>query len=279
MHRPLPGARLERLIAERGMTASYRYFTAGHRLPRIFSVPLFGDRERYGRTIRLDDADWQAWEAIMPEFYSSTQKQSIGAMVCNAGYRIMSTVPLHDKSVLEIGPGDLDHIECWKGKPAHYTLLDVRDEMLDRATARLRGHSIPFTRTCIDRQAANQFPFGDERFDVIVSFYSLEHVHPLESYVESLAGALRPGGVLVGAIPCEGGLAWGLGRYMTTRRWLRKHSTIDLTKVICWEHPNLADRIMPALDAALVRRQVGYWPLGIPLIDANLLVKFIYERH
>jgi len=106
----------------------------------------------------------------------------------------------------------------------------------------------------------------------------MEHLHPLESYINEMKRVMKPGGVLAGAIPCEGGLAWGIGRYLTSRRYLKANSQIDPDKIICWEHRNFADSIMNQLTRSFKRVCVNYWPLSVPLIDTNLIISFIYMK-
>jgi SAM-dependent methyltransferase len=120
---------------------------------------------------------------------------------------------------------------------------------------------------------------ADGSIDVVVSFYSLEHLYPLEPHVREIRRVLKPGGVLVGAVPAEGGLAWGAGRFLTSRRWLKRHSTIDPDKLICWEHPNFADQVVAELDRQLERRLVQTWPWPWPpLLDLNLIVRLVYAK-
>ena len=58
---------------------------------------------------------------------------------------------------------------------------------------------------------------------------------------------LKKNGIIVGAIPNEGGMAWGFGRYLTTRRYTKKFN-INYDKIICWEHPNFADFIFESFQ-------------------------------
>jgi hypothetical protein len=113
----------------------------------------------------------------------------------------------------------------------------------------------------------------------VVSFYSLEHLNPLPACVDDIVRVPRPGGVPVGAVPAEGGLAWGAGRALTSRRWFKPHTTIDPDKILCWGHPNFADEVLRELDRHLERRHVRYWPLPwLPSLDANLVVRFTYAK-
>jgi SAM-dependent methyltransferase len=255
------------------------HFAIGHRLPRVLSVPLFGNRERFGLSIQPDDPCWKEWERTNLQFYYSTQKRSIGASVNNAGYTVMSDLNIDSKCVLEIGPGEINHITNWRGVPASYVVADVQQEMLSISSKTLEEHGIKHSCTLLEKTKAGHLPFDNQEFDVIVSFYSLEHLHPLDVYLEEMLRVLKEGGSFVGAIPCEGGLAWGIGRFFTSRRWLKRHTSINPNKIVCWEHPNFADRILIALDTSMNCRSLKYWPLDIiPSIDLNLVVLFVYEK-
>ena len=107
------------------------YWALGHRLPHFISAPLFGDRERFGNEAKLDDPDWQAWQAHYRDFYSTIQKQGIGKKVNDAGYRVLRRLDLEAKRVMEIGPGILPHLDYWRGTPAQYTLVDEKEWLLE----------------------------------------------------------------------------------------------------------------------------------------------------
>ncbi|HBB35142.1 MAG TPA: hypothetical protein DDZ80_22935 [Cyanobacteria bacterium UBA8803] len=255
-----------------------RYFTLGYRLPHFLSAPLFGDRQRFGLHVQPNDPCWQEWEKIMPLAYDETQKKSVGAIVNNAGYQVMSQMDITGKTVLEIGPGDINHIACWQGLPERYFMADIRSDMLERSARKLEKKGIPYSIALLDSRKIGSLPFKDHQFDVIVSFYSLEHLYPLSSYLREFLRVLKPNGYLIGAIPCEGGLAWGGGRFLTSRRWFKRHTQINPDKIICWEHPNFADTVLQTLDSYMTQKYLSYWPLGIPAIDFNLIVKFVYAK-
>ena len=149
--------------------------------------------------------------------------------------------------------------------------------MLERARKTLNKNDIRFDEIKIDRNQ-NKLPFDDNSFDLIMSFYSLEHIYPLDKYLEELNRVLRKNGRLIGAIPAEGGLAWGMGRYLTSRRWFLKNTTINPDKIICWQHPNFADHILSSLDEKFEKIKLAYWPMRVPIVDINLVVKFIYKK-
>ena len=253
------------------------YFTLGHRLPQWLAKPLFGDRARWGRTVDHSDPMWVEWETAYLDFYTATQKGSIGDRVNHGGYTIMSEVDLSSRRVLEIGPGHIRHSRYWKGRPLDYTICDVQQSMLDTSAAMLERQEVPCTPVLLDRHDST-LPFEDDCFDVVVSFYALEHIHPLSPFLDEIQRVLKPSGELVGAIPTEGGLAWGLGRVLTSRRWLKRNTNIDPDKIICWEHPNFADYILSQCDLRFQRVRTRYWPLRLPSLDVNLIVQFRYVK-
>lgn len=255
-----------------------RYMALGNKLPGILAVPLFGDRKKFGVVVQENDPCWQEWERRMHEIYSLTQKESVGAVVNNAGYTVMKDVDLSGKRVLEIGPGTLEHIQHWVGKPEEYVIADVRGDLLETAEIRLQQNDIQYSKVLLDRDKALHDYFPDSSFDAVISFYSLEHLHPLDRYLSDILALLKPNGLLAGGIPCEGGLGWGLGRLVTTRRWFKKNTTINPDKLICWEHPNFADTILNSLRSRMNKKHESFWPLVVPVIDLNLIARFIYEK-
>ncbi len=253
------------------------YFTLGHRLPHWIASRLYGDRKKFGLKRIPDDPCWKEWETAYLDFYYNTQKKSVGAVVNDAGYRVMNRLIMSGKKVLEVGPGDIDHIKYWRGHPSQLVIADIKQEMLDRSTVKLKHGKVNY-KTQLLPTKTTALPFADDTFDLVVTFYSLEHLFPLKTHLKEIHRVLKPGGKLVGAIPSEGGLAWGMGRFLTSRNWLLKNTHINPDKIICWEHPNFADGILKTLDSMFQKTYLSFWPLAIPSVDLNLIIKFIYKK-
>lgn len=253
------------------------YVALGKMLPKAISRPLFGDRDLFGRVPIADDPSWIIWRKLDNAFYDENQRQSVGALVNHAGYQVMRRVRLESLNVLEIGPGALDHIDYWCDKPSRFFLADIRAEFFDRAEMRLQKAGVPVQRLLVEPERPG-LPLADNSIDTIISFYSLEHLHPLIDYVNEMLRVLKPGGMLVGAIPCEGGMAWGVGRFLTTRRWLKAHGCNEPDKIISWEHPNFSDNILNVLSKTMKRELVNFWPLPLPCIDINLVARLVYRK-
>lgn len=255
-----------------------KFKTYASKAPKIISAPLFGDRSKYGFIPDENDPDWKEWLAYYHLFYESTQKSGIGTAVNNAGYKILSDVSFADKKVLEVGPGGLHHLSFWCNTPDFYSLVDLDEEFLTEASSKLNEAKIPHDMRLTSRSSNGTLPAADNEFDMIVSFYSLEHLYPFPQHLFDMLRVLKPGGRIIGAIPTEGGLAWGLGRYLTSRQWLKKNTNINPDKIICWEHPSMANEILNCLSDAMDIEKLDYWPLRIPFIDFNLVIKFIFTK-
>lgn len=246
-------------------------------LPRRLRTALWGDRKKFGLVPIENDPDWRSWKEMSGKFYKSTQRSGVGLLINDAGYRVLKNVRLEDSSVLEIGGGDIRHLRYWSEKPQEYCLVDVDESMLKMAASEIASLGCVCKAHLVTR-FDERIPIPDDSVDVIVSFYSLEHVQELDRYVTDLYRVLRPGGYLVGAVPAEGGLVWGLGRLITSRSWLKRNSDINPDKIICWEHPNFGSEVIEALDKQFTRVKVRVWPFSWLPYDLNLLVKFRFKK-
>ncbi|HBY55528.1 MAG TPA: hypothetical protein DEG23_01765 [Coxiellaceae bacterium] len=247
-------------------------------LPGFIKKILFGDREKFGLVPKKDDCCWLEWEKSCYNFYLNNQKKTIGKIVNDAGYRVLKKIDWSGKKVLEIGPGEIAYLDYIPQGNTLFYLVDIRQNMLDKSSKKIKERGFGVEATHIEK-GYSKLPFSDESFDVVISFYSLEHIYPLEPYLMELKRVLKTGGILVGAIPLEGGLAWGLGRFFTSRRWFKKNTTIDPDKIICWEHPNFADEIRNSLEKCFGRGTIKLWPFPFLLPrDFNLIEKFIFRK-
>ena len=245
--------------------------------PNFIYSRLWGNRKRWGLTPKAEDPCWQEWGRTYVDFYQSNQRHGVGTIVNDAGYRIMSGVDLSGKTVLEVGAGDIRHLDYLNGNPSEYILADISNEMMEFAKSKLKDRGISYKTILVDRNQV--LPIEKASVDVVISFYSLEHIYPLDPFIKDIDRVLKPNGILVGAIPAEGGLAWGIGRFLTSRRWLKKKTKIDPDKIICWEHPNFADRIIKVINKNFLSIKIKYWPFRLlPFFDNNLIISFIYKK-
>lgn len=246
-------------------------------LPYRVNRLLFGDRKRFGIVAPLSDPDWHRWLKNYPEIYSTTQRSKwLFSAVNDAGYKSLARFDLTGLSVAELGPGKCYHFRFLKTTPALYTALDISEDFLESARAECQSRNIPFQARKTSFQDIH-IPLPDASTDIFLSYYSLEHIQRLPLVLDEIFRILKPGGRLIGAIPTEGGLAWGAGRWLTTRRTLRDRFGFDTVKMICWEHPNFVDEIIRELRKRSTL-QTSNWPMPLLPLDLNLLVLFSAQK-
>ncbi|RXJ54413.1 class I SAM-dependent methyltransferase [Candidatus Marinarcus aquaticus] len=247
-------------------------------LPYFMFKPLFGDRKKWG--LKADFSDEEYIEALKEEnvqkFYQDNQKGSIGTTVNHFGFKIMEQIDLTDKVVLEVGPGSIDHLDYNSTKPKKYILADIRKEFLEISQKRLEEYFIEDIETI--EVSGIKIGLEDNNVDILITFHQLEHIYELEEYLQELKRILKPNGILIGAVPTEGGVAWGFGRFLTSRRYVKKNMDFDYDKIICWEHPNFVNKIKKLLDENFTNVQSIKNPFGILPMDFNLSWSFIYRN-
>ena len=165
-----------------------RYWTIGHRLPAALANPLFGDRCRFGVRISEDDPDWREWQTFYMTFYQNTQKHGFGKTVNDAGYEILRHVDLTSRNVLEIGR-EAFRIAVLEWKAGRYAVADINREFIDHSVRILRQDGLDAAAFVLSDHV---LPLESESVDILISFYSLEHLHPLSDYLSEFCRVLRP---------------------------------------------------------------------------------------
>ena len=180
-----------------------------------------------------------------------------------------------NKVVLEVGPGFLPHLKFWNGKPKEYIASDIKEEYLEYAKLKI-GSSC---KTYLLANRYQQPPIENNKVDIILSFYSLEHLQDLDSFLNFSRKILKKDGLLIGAIPNEGGLLWGLGRLLSSKINMEKKG-FNYSKVISWEHPNYVDNIISKIEnSSFVRIKLKKLPFNyLSSYDLNLVTSFAYKN-
>ena len=253
-------------------------FLIAQKLPYFIKKRLFGDRKKHGIKVDEHDEEWGMWLEQYNNFYSNTQTQGIGKFINNSGYKILKNIDFRNKTVLEIGPGSMNHLDIMPNYPKEYIIVDIDQNFLDLSKQKLDENNIVSRSILIkDRSNAEIDEISNNTVDILLTFYSLEHLYNLEKYLVEYKKYLKDGGLIVGCVPCEGGLFWGLGRFMTSRRWMKKNTEIDLDKIICWEHPNFISTVKKCLDKHFLAKKNNFFPFKIGSGDFNFVFSFVYQ--
>jgi len=246
-------------------------------LPYFIYKRLFGDRKQFGNKKVETDSEWVEWTKTMWTFYENTQKTT-GKTVNDYGFQIIKNIDFNNKTVCELGPGYIDHLKYFEGIPHKYILVDTQQICLDISSQRIRNHFGNKVQIECIKADGDSIALEKESIDIVLSFHQLEHIYAIEKYIVNIRSILREGGLLAGSIPTEGGLAWGLGRYFTSRRYVRKNFGYNYDKIICWEHCHFADEIEKKLSKSLSKIKTIKKPFNFLPNDFNLSFSFIYKK-
>lgn len=164
---------------------------------------------------------------------------------------------------LELGCGNGEFLEVFKG--ANYVGIDKSKEAIDVAKERN-----PEKRFIVGDIRA--LPFKDGEFDCLIANYIFEHVKELDLVFQSIKRVVDARGRLLVSLPTEGGMAWAVGRHLTSKRYMEKKFNIDYLELIRREHVNSCDQVIRALQKHFTICHRSYMPFYIPSIHLNAIV-------
>lgn len=247
-------------------------------LPYFIFKPLFGDRKQFGLQIDETDPDYRLWKENYLQFYNDNQKGKIGSIVNRFGFSIIKSIDFQNKTVLELGPGIIEHTCFFSSIPHTYYLADIDPQFLQYSQKILQENQFKNVKSILMSSNKVDIPLESNSVDIVLSFHQLEHVFQLENHIAQIKRVLKPNGILAGSVPTEGSFAWGLGRFLTSRPYVKKHMTFNYDKVICWEHPNFVDKIKSQLAKQFKIQKFIKKPFPFLPIDFNLSLSFICRK-
>jgi SAM-dependent methyltransferase len=214
--------------------------------------------------VTADDPDVRRFLELSNVFQQDVYG-GLAGWIQDAGHRwIAARTP--SGRVLEIGFGAGRHRLFFRGDPdqyfvSEYSAVHARSD----AWRAMNGRCV--------RCDARAIPFADGTFDGVVSIYNLEHIEELSRVFGEIHRVLKPGGIFLVALPCEGGLAWNLGRELTTRRFFQRKYGIDYDKVIAFEHVHCYMEIVEAFTRSpwFSISEHSLLPLRLPSVNLNLV--------
>ncbi len=133
---------------------------------------------------------------VTAETYARWRASTLGSITERVESNVVFALagPLAGKRVLDVGTGDGTYAIEAATRGALATALDSEQQMLDAARARAeeRGHSIT-----LRRGRAEELPFDDASFDVVLAVTVLCFVPEATTAVREMARVLVPGGRLL----------------------------------------------------------------------------------
>jgi SAM-dependent methyltransferase len=223
--------------------------------PKTFS-PLSAEQER------IRDDFMHYWHEVLPRKYGVVDRFNHRYPVDHA--------PAEFHRTLEIGAGLGEHLEYERLTPAQragYVALELRPNMAAELARRFPDVEVR-VGDCQQR-----LDFEDGAFDRIVAVHVLEHLPNLPAAVSEMHRLCRPGrGRFQIAIPCEGGLAYGLARRISAQRIFERRYHQPYRWFIEREHINKPAEILEVLAPHFTIEHKAFFPLFVPVVTVNLCI-------
>ena len=222
-------------------------------------------------SMKHNDNMWQRWIEAATQIYDPIyyEGNSLVNRVNDSGHRLIETKfnsSMYFDKVLEVGAGTGRHFPFVKHAYGQYVMSDISSDLLDKAKA-LHGSGASLSYELAD---ATKLHYGDNQFDRLISVYNLEHLPQPHKVLLEWDRVVKPGGIISIAIPLDGGVAWRLGRHLTTRRAFAKYG-LDLDYIIAREHINPSYNLISLIRHYFGEIRESWYPLGLKMIDLNLV--------
>jgi ubiquinone/menaquinone biosynthesis C-methylase UbiE len=159
---------------------------------------------------------------------------------------------------LEIGVGEGRHAEL-EASENYYGIELTPDFMQYRARM-------------VAADAEKGIPFQSNSFDRVLAIHVLEHLANLPAALQEVSRVMRPGGIFSVVIPCEGGIGYSIGRNLSVRPVFEKKFGKNYDWMIAYDHINTAVEVLAELRARFRVTTTTYFPLKVPMVDANLCI-------
>jgi ubiquinone/menaquinone biosynthesis C-methylase UbiE len=207
-------------------------------------------------------------QKIIEDWYSywlPKQSAQFGPIV-RFNHKYAARTAVAGARTLEIGAGTGEHLLYEEQSGQEYYALELREELARNLQSRF-----PNVRVIVgDCQKKIEAP--DQSFDRVLAIHVLEHLVDLPNALSEVSRVLRPDGTFMVVIPCEGGLAYQLGRQFSSKRMFEQRYQTSYDWMISYDHVNKADEIMEELNSRFVVKARSYYPLGFPSLHLNLIV-------
>jgi len=188
-----------------------------------------------------EDPNYLKWNRGLAESQDYLYRSNpLVAWVQNAGHRAIRalTAGTRDALTLDMACGDGAH-RPYMWRPDRVVGIDIHQASLEKYLSR-------YPDALVLRGDCYRLPFRDAVFDRVLNIYNFEHLIHLDFALEEAHRVLKAGGELLASVPTEGGLAWVLGRRLTTAR---RHTSerLDYLRANAIDHCNTVWQIEKAI--------------------------------
>ncbi len=210
---------------------------------------------------RISHEFMKMWHEVLPNKYGFIE-------AFNHRYPLRSIPPFHGVKIktLEIGAGIGGHLAYEPLEQQEYYAVELRENM-----ATVIRQSYPSCHV-VTGDCQQKLDFPNSFFDRILAIHVLEHLPNLPAALKEIHRLLKPGGQFSVVIPCEGGLAYGLGRRVSAQRIFEKTFKQPYDWFIKNEHINLPHEIMEELALCFTITHQSFFPFMAPSVNCNLCI-------
>lgn len=168
---------------------------------------------------------------------------------------------------LEIGAGLGAHLRYeLDSLNANYVAVEMRWNM-----ARELNSHFP-QASCLVVDCQGYLPFKKGCFDRVLAIHVLEHLPDLPSCLRAVRDVLKPSGSFLVVIPAEGGIAYEIARFFTSKRLFEKRYKTAYAWHIKSEHVNTASEIIEEIKHYFHIIESSYYPFHLPFIHLNAVI-------
>lgn len=223
--------------------------------------------------VKLSPAQKEAQEKWMTLWHDQLLGNYGAVEKFNHGFPAGLNRSINKIKTLEVGAGLGEHYQWENLSNQDYYMLEYREEWCKKLNLKYPDSKV------IHGDIQTELHFSAGYFDRVIAIHVLEHLPDLPKALIEIDRLLKPGGHFDIVIPCEGGLAYGFARKISSERLFKKHFGMEYGPIIRAEHVNRYPEIIHELDVhPWNREKVSYFPLLLPVWTANVCVGLRYTK-
>ncbi|HEY9676797.1 MAG TPA: class I SAM-dependent methyltransferase [Drouetiella sp.] len=192
----------------------------------------------------------------------------------NHGYTVRNSPPGFVRT-LEIGAGLGEHLVYEKldaEQRRNYIPVELRTNMVEKIRERFPDINAQ------QGDVQGRLDFEDGYFDRIIAVHVLEHLPDLPATVKEMYRLCnKEQGIFSVVIPCEGGMAYNLARYISTEQMFRKRYGQPYKWFIDSEHISIPDEIIKEVSRYFECDHKEFFPFMVPITDINLVIGLTFK--
>ncbi|MDR3235437.1 MAG: class I SAM-dependent methyltransferase [Prevotellaceae bacterium] len=168
-------------------------------------------------------------------------------------------------NVVEIGSGIGYHLDFVNHQYDTYTLTDINQKVIEKLNDKSFSEKIK-----IQKLESEILPFSDNEFDRLIAVHVLEHIYHPEKALREWSRVVKNEGIISILLPCDPGIAWRLGRYISSQHRAHKNGVNEWDLFVALEHVNSINGLMAMIRYFFEEKEEKFWPFFTKSMDMNL---------